>query len=110
MGRHDPRYSLVPWWLPDSDLREANGGELELERSTLRNGKPEKHIGMHVWGQADDAPSLGMIAIRGKRKGSELTEPLTICIPETPIVIERKPSMDMALLNRPRLRYAEDGA
>ena len=103
MGRDEARVSLVPWWLPDSDLREANGGDPELSRDTLRNGKPEKHLGFHVWGQADHAPSLGLIAIRCKRRGAEATEPLTICIPDTPIVFERRP------VAVKRLRYASDG-
>lgn len=90
MARHTTFYSLVPWWLPDSDLRPANNGEFELSRDLQRNGKPEKQIGLHVWGQSDHPPSLGMIALRCERHGEQLI-PLTLQIPETPMVTERKP-------------------
>lgn len=99
---------MVPWWLPDSDLREANGGEPELERSTVREGTPEKHFGLNVWGQADDPPCLGVIAIRCERAGATVV-PLQMCIADTtPIKVEHKPAMNLSLLSNPR-RVTDDG-
>ena len=98
MGRWETRCSLVPWWLPDSDLCEANGGEVELERHLVVDGHRETHLGLHVWGQADDAPSLGILAIRCQREGSH-DVPLTLSIPETPIVFEHRDAYVMVQSN-----------
>lgn len=50
MGTWPDRYSQVPWWLPDSDLREANNGDVDMERHVLINGRREWHVGLQVWG------------------------------------------------------------
>lgn len=106
MGCHRERLSLVPWWLPDSDLREANDGEAELVRDLVRNGKPERQFGLQVFGQATAPPSLGLIAIRCQRRGGTVT-PLTLSIPETPMVVEAREPATVPI--RVRLRTV-DGA
>jgi hypothetical protein len=108
VGRFKTRFSSVPWWLPDSDLRTANHGEAELRRDLVRNGKPERQLGLHVWGQADAAPSLGVIALRCERHGERLV-PLTLSIAETPIMFERKPvAVLVTLQSNPRRLIQKD--
>lgn len=84
-------YSLVPWWLPDTDLVEADNGELAYTRD-LRTitGRAERHLAMPVVGQYDRGCFLGLIAIRCERRGSSLV-PMACAIPETPIVEVRAP-------------------
>lgn len=97
--RHPARYTLVPWQILDSDLVEQ--GEPEL----VRDLHQERQLGLHVLGSC--GVSLGLIAIRCERKGETLT-PLTLSIPETPIVIEPKPPvMNMARLNPKRWASAD---
>lgn len=90
MGRYAAFFSTVPWWLPDSDLREADGGEPALRRDLLVNGKAERHFGLHVWGQVEPCPpSLGLVAVRCERQGSTVI-PISLSIPDTPITIETR--------------------
>ena len=74
--RHWTRFwSKIPWSLPDSDLCEANRGELELYRDCQINGRPQRQIAMHVVGSCNPNLSLGLVAIRCERHGDG-TEPL----------------------------------
>lgn len=102
MGRWPTRVSLVPWWLPDTDLAEAVAGE--FKRDIVRNGKPERQVALHVVGQFPSAPSLGLIAVRCSRKGGGPVVPLTLSIPDTP-------GFDIRTAGPRRLRYeGEDGS
>lgn len=86
------RVPNVQWdVIEPSDLREANNAELELYRDTQVNGHAERQIGMHVLGTYDPSLSLGLVCLRCERHGDTLI-PLTMCIPETPMVT---PSAEM---------------
>lgn len=83
MGRHPTRYSLVPWWLPDSDLVAVGDPEL------VRDLAGERQVALHVRGSAPGV-TLGLVAMRCARDGARLV-PLTISLPESPIVVEAPP-------------------
>lgn len=85
------RHPVVPWdVIAPADCREANHGEVELYRDTQIHGRAYRQIGMHVVGSYDPALSLGLICLRCERRGDTLI-PLTLSIPETPIVL-REPA------------------
>lgn len=88
-------WSRVPWEIPESDLCEANRGELELYRDLSINGRPQRQIAMHVTGSVNPHLSLGLIAVRCERRGDHLI-PLTLSIPETPIVVGSRTDEDVA--------------
>lgn len=83
MGRCWSRHwSRVPWWLPDSDLVEADDGKLGYTRDVRINGKPERQIAMHVVGQFSPVCVLGLLAVRCEWEGGRLV-PMTCAIPDT---------------------------
>ena len=77
--------SYVPWWLPHSDVNPADDGELALCSDVRIDGMAQRLLAMAVVGQADRSLVLGLIAVRCERSRGELI-PLTLSIPETPIV------------------------
>ena len=86
MPRHWSRhYSRVPWEIPDSDLCEANRGELEMYRDCRINGQAQRQLAMHVTGSVNPSLSLGLVAVRCERIGDSLI-PRTLSIPDTPSV------------------------
>lgn len=90
-------YSLVPWWLPDSDLVPVNDGEPECYRDIRVKGVPEREMVLHVVGQADDHPTLGVIAVRCERMyGTDRVIPLGLSIPDTPIVFTEERRLELA--------------
>lgn len=111
MPHHVKVKSCVPWLIADSDLNEANDGEVEYYRDLLVQGQSERHIGLLVTGQFDPSLVLGMVAIRCARQGATLI-PLALAIPETPVAIEappKRPALDVTLLSAPvRKRVTED--
>jgi len=76
----------VPWWLPDTDLCEADEGELSFRRDTTRRGRAECQIAMHVVGQFDRRLNLGLVALRCERRGAQLV-PMTLSIPEDTLML-----------------------
>lgn len=89
------RYTTCPWNLPDSDLVPQGDPEL------VRDLHQERQLALHVLGT--HGVSLGLIALRCERHG-ELLTPLSLCIPDTPIVTmpAPAPAMNLALLSNPR--------
>jgi hypothetical protein len=80
-GTSPPARSLVPWWLPHSDVNPA--GAAFLARDTITNGQPQKQLAFHVAGQF--ISSLGVIAIRCERRqyaDGEHLFPIGIAIPD----------------------------
>jgi hypothetical protein len=100
MGRFDSRYAIVPWgWLLPSDVCEANNGEPELQRDCRIEGHQERQYGLHVWGQSEPCPpSLGIIALRCEVRSGGVIVPMTLSIPDTPIVFERRAPQSPVLM------------
>lgn len=84
--RHPRRWSLVPWWLPNSDLWPANR-KLDLSRDcrTLE-GQPQRHLALYVTQQHRPGQMLGLLAIRCERRGERIT-PISLSIPESAIIV-----------------------
>jgi hypothetical protein len=103
MGRTQTRLLRVAW---DRDLETTDleaMGVPEYTRDIHRNGKAERHLGMHVVGTF--GISLGLLAMRCGRAGSALT-PLTLSIPDQPVRIDVEPAQS----NPRRSSDSEDGA
>lgn len=69
----------------------GEGPSLRASHDALLSGlvldhAPERQIAMHVTGSVHPSLSLGMVAVRCERRGEQLI-PLTLSIPETPIVV-----------------------
>ena len=87
-----PRWSKVPWWLPDTDLRPSHNGELKREcRSDA--GDPQRHFLLHVVQQFHPETSLGYLAIRCQRLGDQ-SVPLTVSIPDGAIALPETGSLN----------------
>lgn len=67
-----------------NDLHVAMSGS--FHRDTLLYGQSGRQVALHVIGQYDRSLSIGLIALRCERRG-EQTIPLTLSIPETPMVL-----------------------
>lgn len=101
MQRWSIRVPNVPWSdIEASDLREANDGEPELYRDT-HDGSPERQLGLHVVGQYDSHLSLGLIAVRCERRGTQLI-PMSMAIAETPPFIDTSQPALACLQSNPR--------
>jgi hypothetical protein len=79
-----PRYVKVQWGdVEPSDVRESQAGL--WSRDCRAYGVAERQYALHVIGSYDPSLSLGLVAIRCRRTG-ELITPLTLSIPDAPLV------------------------
>lgn len=101
------RYSRVPWWLPDSDLRPAISGEFKRDcRSD--EGQPQRHFGLPV--EKEYSPGfVGFIAIRCERQGGRVV-PLAMALPDSAIVLSEVEAIEPAQSNPRRVDIDDNGA